>query len=424
MLPMTESRLTDARWLALLCLSRMSFSLIFTVYSGILPLVREAWGMSSTQAGLIQSAWHLGFLVSLFAAGMISDRKGARWTFLHMSYGAVASAALFALLADGFLSALILYGLAGLCSGGSYTPGLTLISERFEPHRRGRAMGFYLAAASLGYALSLFLGSFIAPTAGWRAALAASAAGTLLGLALGAWVLRDTPNRVSRHDRAPAQSNALLEVWRNRPARLIILAYSFHAWELLGLWAWLPTFLVSAMAVDGSVRPGNMGVGVLIAGLCHLLSVAGSVFGGTLSDRYGRTAVILLFAGTSAACSLIYGWLITAPLWLLTAVAIVYNLAAIADSSVFSTGLTELVPHRYIGAAYSLRSVIGFGMGAASPWVFGLTLDLAGEQPGEPRVLAWGLAFSTLGVAGLAATYFTWRLRCAVESQPLAGGLR
>jgi MFS family permease len=421
---MIDSRLTDARWLLLLCLSRMGFSLIFTVYSGILPLVRGAWGMSATQAGLIQSAWHAGFLVSLFAAGMISDRKGARWTFLHMSYGAVASAALFALLADGFLSALILYGLAGLCSGGSYTPGLTLISERFEPHRRGRAMGFYLAAASLGYALSLFLGSFIAPAAGWRAALAASAAGTVIGLTLGAWVLRDTPNRVSRHDRAQLQSNGLMEVWRNRPARLIILAYSFHAWELLGLWAWLPTFLVTAMAANGGVSPGNVGTGVLIAGVCHLLSVAGSVSGGTLSDRYGRTAVILLFAGTSAACSLIYGWLITAPLWLLTVVAIVYNLAAIADSSVFSTGLTELVPHHSIGAAYSLRSVIGFGMGAASPWVFGLTLDLAGEQPGEPRMLAWGLAFSTLGAAGLAATYFTWRLRRSAESRRMAGGLR
>jgi len=37
-----------------------------------------------------------------------------------------------------------------LCSGSSYTPGLTLISERFGSQVRGRAMGFYLAAASLG----------------------------------------------------------------------------------------------------------------------------------------------------------------------------------------------------------------------------------------------------------------------------------
>ncbi|KAA3414957.1 MFS transporter, partial [Streptococcus pneumoniae] len=89
----------------------------------------------------------------------------------------------------------------------------------------------------------------------------------------------------------------------------------------------------------------------------------------------------------------------------------------LAFSSLGAAGLAAtyftwrlLVPHHSIGAAYSLRSVIGFSMGAASPWVFGLTLDLAGEQPGEPRMLAWGLAFSSLGAAGLAATYFTWRL--------------
>ncbi len=63
------------------------------------------------------------------------------------------------------------------------------------------------------------------------------------------------------------------------------------------------------------------------------------------------------------------------PLWLLAAAAALYNLLAIADSSVYSTALADVVaPHR-LGVAYSVRSVMGFGAGAISPWVFGLALD-------------------------------------------------
>jgi MFS family permease len=96
----------------------------------VLPLLRADWNMSAGEAGLVQSAWHVGYLVSLFAAGFLSDRFGARRTFLTGNLLAAASAMLFAVFTDGFLSALLLHGLLGLCSGSSYTPGLTLISER------------------------------------------------------------------------------------------------------------------------------------------------------------------------------------------------------------------------------------------------------------------------------------------------------
>ena len=39
--------------------------------------------------------------------------------------------------------------------------------------------------------------------------------------------------------------------------------------------------------------------------------------------------------------------------------------------------VTELVPPEYRGAAYALRSVLGFGAGVISPWVFGLVIDWA-----------------------------------------------
>jgi MFS family permease len=105
-------------------------------------------------------------------------------------------------------------------------------------------------------------------------------------------------------------------------------------------------------------------------------------------------------------------------------IAIVYNLTAIGDSSVYSTGVTELVPPRYIGAAYSIRSVLGFGAGAASPWIFGLLLDWGRGGPLHSETWAWGLAWTSLGIGALLGPLMTWRLRRMPEASQMAGGKR
>lgn len=415
--------MTDGRWIASLCLARVGFALIFVAYSAALGLLKQNWGLSSAQAGLIQSAWHAGYLVSLFAIGFLADRYGAKRTFLASSIAACVSGLAFAVFADGFVSALLLHGLAGLCSGGSYTPGMTLVAERFPAVRRGRVMGYYLAAASLGYALSLWLSSALIVTAGWRSALVACALGPVAASLLAAWVLRNTQNVV--HPSGYANPlRALAEVWRNKPAMLAVWAYVFHSWELLGMWAWLPTYLGVVLAYGGTGGSGAAGLGIAFAALTYLISMVGSIGGGVLSDRWGRTAVILLMSLASLICSFSFGWLIAAPAWIVVAVAIAYNLTAIGDSSIYSTALTELVPGHCLGAAWALRSVLGFGCGAISPWFFGLVLDLGQGEAGVRADAAWGWAWTALGLGAMLGPIATLRLRALRESAQMAGGKR
>ncbi len=108
---------------------------------------------------------------SLFAVGLLADRFGAHRVFLLGSAVSAIAALGFALFASGHRSALLLYGLAGLCAGASYTPGLQLLARNAEPAVRGRAMGLFLGASSLGSALSLA----VVAALGELAALAARA---------------------------------------------------------------------------------------------------------------------------------------------------------------------------------------------------------------------------------------------------------
>ncbi|MHB9099023.1 MAG: MFS transporter [Syntrophales bacterium] len=421
---MTEGTKSDAAWLTELSLGRVGFVFIFTTYSAALPLLKTDWSMSASEAGLVQSAWHTGYLISLFAAGFIADRHGAKKTFLAGSILASISALLFAFYADGFLSGLMLYGFTGMCSGASYTPGLTLIAERFMTYQRGRAMGWYLAASSLGYGVSLILSGLLMPLVGWRGSFIVTACGPLAATVISYRTLRTTPNVV--HPRGTGHSGgfALLQVWHNKPAMLLIWAYVFHAWELLGLWAWLPAYLAVSITHGGSMTMQAAGVGALFTALTYITSMSGSIYGGTLSDRWGRTRVILWSACLSLACSFTFGWMMALPLWLLVAVAAVYNITAIADSSVYSTGITELVPPQYLGAAYGLRSLLGFGAGVISPWVFGLVIDWARGEPLRSETMAWGLAWTSLGVGAVLGPLMTVMLRAMPEARSMADGKR
>ena len=421
--PPTEPTTADARWLAGTCASRLLFNQIFVAYAAILPLLQEAWGMTSAQAGLVQSGWHAGYVVSLFCAGLLADRFGARRTFLAMSFAGGIASLSFAAFSDGPRSALILYTVAGMFAGGSYTPILAIISQRFAPATRGRAMGWYLAAGSLGYAIALGTSGSIVAWGGWRAALFVAAGCAMAGAFYGVWLMRgvrDEPHLA--HAAAPAVER-LREVLRNRPAMKVIWAYTFHSWELLGVWAWIPAYLAFAAAHGSGIDARAVGLGALLAGLTHLTSMAGSVIGGHLSDSRGRTFVMLAMATTSIACGFVFGWLVTAPLWMLVAVGMLYNLAGIGDSSTYSTALTELVPARMLGTAYAIRSVMGFGAGIVSPWVFGAVVD-ATRAARLSENAVWGLAWGILAVGALPGPLVAWSLRRMPEAAAMAVGKR
>ena len=55
--------------------------------------------------------------------------------------------------------------------------------------------------------------------------------------------------------------------------------------------------------------------------------------------------------------------------------------------------------------------MIGFGAGVVSPFVFGWALDFAGGGRQSGDALAWGIAWTTLGIGALLGPVATWKLR-------------
>jgi len=189
------------------------------------------------------------------------------------------------------------------------------------------------------------------------------------------------------------------EVLRNRPAMLVIAGYTCHSWELLGMWAWTPAFLAACFVAAGSELNRGAGLGAYLTSLFHLTGMVASLLAGMFADRFGRTPVIFVMAAISAACSLLFGWLLGASLALVVGVGLLYGFSALGDSPIYSAAITEVVAPAYRGSALALRSLLGYGAGAIAPLLFGIILDWYGVR----NAGAWGWAFVSLGIAGVGA---------------------
>jgi len=397
-------------WLLGICFSRVFTYLVSMTYAAVLPVVQREWEMSAAAAGSISSGYQIGYAVSLLIFSELADRRGARRVFLWSNVCSVAASLLFAAFSRGYYSALILYTLIGISSGGVYTPGLMMIADRYPIKGRGMAVGFFIASTSLGYAVSLGISGAALPWGGYRLSFLLTCLGPLVGFLLAWMTLASTPNKVFPRRQEQRFST---EVLRNKKAVLFIMAYALHSWELLGMWAWTPAFLSVCLTVRGSEAWTAVGSGAYLVGLFHLMGILASLSMGTLSDRLGRAQVMLLVGSISTVCSLVMGWLIGLPIVLIVAVGMIYAFSALGDSPILSAGMTESVDPSYLGAAFAIRGLLGFGAGAMAPLAFGAFLDWMNPVLSNVGTYAtWGWSYSMLGLGGLGAVlvaYFLYR---------------
>jgi MFS family permease len=187
---------------------------------------------------------------------------------------------------------------------------------------------------------------------------------------------------------------------------LLITAYTFHCWELIGMWAWTPAFMTACLVWSGSNAVRAAGLGAYVSAVFHLAGLVASFSMGALSDRVGRARVIMVLAGISTICSLFFGWTIGLPFLLILVIGAIYSFTSLGDSPVLSVGLTEVVTPSYLGSAFGLRSLFGFGAGAVSPVVFGAILDWTNPHGlAQEYYSIWGWAFAILGLPGFGAIW-------------------
>ncbi len=391
--------MSDKKWLYMLCLAEIGTMLVLLNYSAILPIIKQEWSLTNTEAGLIYSAYQVGYIVLVVILSTLTDYVDAKKIYVVSALWAGAAGIAFALFADSFLSGLILRCLTGFGLAGTYMPGLKMVSARFSSQQRGWAVGLYVGAFSLGTGLSLLFSGVLTGLFTWRAAIFITSLGPIAGGLIAVFALDSVPPL-----RSSKEKGAFRQVFSNRPALLVMAGYAAHMWEMFGMRGWIVAFFAAVMVGRNMDMAQATSYGAVISALIILAGGFSTAMAGSLSDRFGRVRTIQVIMFSSAACSLFFGWIRPWPAVLVVVVSLVYGVLVTAESSVLSTSVTELVPHDYLGSAMAVQSFAGWTAAAIAPAVFGMILDLTNpadlvaELGYTPH---WGPAFVILGLGAL-----------------------
>ena len=367
----------------------MAFAVLY------LPLVAE-FGGSRGEVAAVQSAVLLlgGFGSPLI--GWALDRLGPRRLF---QVGAVLAAVALALAsrAQSLPSLLVTYGVVGglaLATLGSQSN--MVVAALWYPRARGRA----IALADLGTGFGAFcfipLGQALVGTVGWRGTLLVWAA-LLLAVVLPLNAFQRVPAHESPRPSDPAPPAA----WTVRDAVRSAPFWWLAATRFFGACAFplLNTHMV-AYAIGQGVSPARAATAL---GAVSLVSLAGRLTTGWLSDRLGRAPTLTLAYASAAvgiaclaalAATGAQGWLVLYVLF--------YGLAQGSSGIVASARAADVFAGGTFGAIYGwLALAVGPGE-ALGAWIGGEIFDVSGSY-----VPAFGFAVAALA-AGAAAI---WRVR-------------
>ena len=384
---------------AALCVGQFLAHQTGLAFSVLIPLLTSEWHLSASRAGMILGGFQLGTLGAYVVVGFLLDRVRSK-PIMAWSAGLVGIGdLLFAVGGRDFTSGFALRLLVGVLFGGLYLPALKQIAETVPLSRRGTATGIYIGTVVAAYAAPLFYVALLAPRIGWRLSMAGMGTLELLGALVMAWKVPSAPLPA-----APQRAGLpryVGDVLGNPSARRVILAYTGHNWELFGMWGWLAPFMVASLVARGSVQSHALAWGgMLAAGAIGLGGSIGAVAGGRLSDRLGRARAATVMLGLSLLCSTAFGWLFRAPIVLMTGVALLYGIVALADSPSYAASLMEAVPPHSLGGAFGLQMLTGWAATAVAPVALGVVLDLTRASQASPTA-QWGWAFGLLALGPL-----------------------
>jgi MFS family permease len=365
------------RWLVLAAgtAAQTSYSAVTIGLPVIAPALRDAYGLSLVQVGLVLDSVWIGSMLTLLPWGLLADKVGER-RVLTAGLAACAAALAGAAKAGSFGLLLALLGVAGAAGASVNAASGRAVMQWFGAHERGLALGVRQTAIPLGG----FVAAVVLPAFALEGALFFLAALCLVGAALGFAILRERPIADDAETMAVGQALRDGRLWR--------------------LCAGSSLYLVAQLAVTGFVvlflhdhRGLSDGEAAAVLAGVQILAAAFRIGAGRWSDVRGSRLVPLLLVGLGSSLTLALATaLLDAPHALLIAAFVLAGGFAMAWNGLSFTTAAEIAGAGRSGAALGLQQTALAAGGAALPPAFAAVVDAS----------SWRIAFALAAVFPLA----------------------
>ena len=351
------------------------------------PALRDAHDLSLLQVGVVLDALWIGTLLTLLPWGVLADRIGER---LVLATGLVACAAALVAAgrAGGFVTLILLIGLAGAAGASVNAASGRAVMQWFPASERGFALGVRQTAIPVGGLIS----ALVLPALSLRAAFvflgALCVAGAVLGLAL----IREREGPAEDDVLEPRGLGATL---RDHRLWLLCAGSSLYLVAQLAITGFLVLFLHDERGLSDAEAAG------VLAGV-QVVAAAMRIGGGRWSDRLGSRLGPLRVVGIASAVTLAVAVaLLSAPLAVLIAAFVVAGGLSMAWNGLSFTAAAEIAGRSRSGAALGMQQTALAAAGAIVPPAFAAVVAAS----------SWRVGFAVAAVFPLAGVQLLRPLR-------------
>ena len=267
--------------------THLSHDLCAGLLTALLPLIKEGLGLTYLQSGILLSAYTITSGLSQVPGGWLGDRI-RRSIVIAVGLGGIGLATLAVGLSPSYYPMIVILIIMGILAGGYHPSAVSMLSDYYEVTKRGKVIAFHMVGGSIGFSIGPLLGGLIADYMGWRWAF----------IILGIPAISAVPIIMKKFTRAEkaagitSQQQAKEEQTRTdgrrigiiqilRPiAALFLLSVAMHFVAGAAM-SFVPLYIVGKHGIAPAYA-------AILVGILRLGGISGSLFGGWLSDRWGR----------------------------------------------------------------------------------------------------------------------------------------
>ena len=307
------------------------------------PLIKDELALTSTQVGILISAFFWTYTPGLVLSGWLADRFNAYKT-LAAGLAIWSLATFLSGFAGAFVALLMLRLLLGVGESAAFPCSSTLIARHVPAARLGAANGLIIVGLSLGPAVGIFFGGHLMETLGWRGVFMLFGAVSLLWLVPWLVVTGKLTDRGAA-DHEPGDGPSFADILKRPELWGASLGHFSVNFAFYFVVSWIPLYLVKSQGY-------SLGEMANIGGALYLVYAAGSFLSGWLSDRW-----IALGATPTRARKTIF----------------------VGAHLVTAAGLMAcayVAPQAAIGCLF----VVAFALGGVGPHIFATAQTLAGPK--------------------------------------------
>ncbi|MFZ7944860.1 MFS transporter [Neobacillus sp. 19] len=353
------------------------------------PFIQKDLGLSTTEMGLILSAFAYPYAFLQIFGGWIGDKVGAKKTLTFVGLIWSLTTALTGMV-TGLVSAVLVRIGLGFGEGAAFPTATKAMAQWLPREKFGFAQGIVHSASRLGNAVAPPIIALLIVAFGWRESFFIMGAISIIWMVVWHLYFKDNPkdhpkitqeelNTLPPYEDKEQLSKKTIP-WKKLSKRILPVTFVdfCYGWTLWVYLTWLPSFLFTAYHLD--IKSSALfAAGILLSG------VIGDTLGGVLSDKiYVKTKNLKL----ARRSILIVG--LTGSLIFLLPTLFVHNLTLIAISMSLAFFFLELcnanlwaipmdIAPNYSGTASGMMNT-GFGVaGMLSPVAFGFLISLSGN---------------------------------------------